>query len=193
MDQPLDYARAKGFHEATIKRLSFLAREDRQALMDIAAALRASENHVRDLLDWLQEIGLRDGTSIGTLLSKETFGVILTDPRLGRNDKLKRVKEEVRRMRFPRLSQIETEIAKRIQALKLKPQAELAVPAGLEGGFLTLQVKAWGWQELRQLLAELAQVAEKAEVKEIFELLDGRRVPEQKGKDEGIETQPRHR
>jgi len=187
MDQPsLDYARTKGFHEATIKRLSSLAQGDQHAFMGIVATLRASENHVRDMLDWLQEVALRDGTSIEAVLSKKTVGAILTDPRLGRNDKLKRVKEELRKMRFPRLSQIETEITKRIQALKLKPQVQLAVPAGLEGGFLTLQVKAGSYQELRQLLAELAQAAEKIEVEEIFELLDGHRVPEQKGKDEGI-------
>jgi len=170
----LDYARSKGFHQATITRLASLAQQDQQALMVIVATLRASENHVRDLLDWLQEIALRDGIEIKDVLSKEAVAGILTDPRLGRNDKLKRLKDEVRKVRFPRLSQVETEIAKRIQALKLKPQAQVTVPAGLEGGFLTVQLKARSRQELQQLSADLAQAVERNEVKEIFELLDGK-------------------
>lgn len=178
----LDYARIKGFHEATIKRLSSLAQQDQEALMAIVATLRASENHVRDLLDWLEEIAVRDGTPIKDVLAKDTLGALLTDPRLGRNDKLKRLKEELRRIRFPRLSQIETEITKRIQALKLGPQVQLAVPTGLEGGFLTVQLKATSHEELRQLLAELAQAVEKMEVKEIFELLDGGKVSELDGR-----------
>jgi hypothetical protein len=163
-----------------------LARQDQQALMDIVSALKASENQVRDMLDWLQEIALRDGIEIKDVLSKEMFAAILTDPRLGRNDKLKRVKEELRRTRFPRLSRIETEIIKRIQALKLKPQARLVVPAGLEGGFLTVQLKAGSHQELKQLLAELALAADKNEVKEIFELLDGRELGRLEEADETV-------
>ncbi|MGH7845555.1 MAG: hypothetical protein ACREQW_10355 [Candidatus Binatia bacterium] len=183
MDPPsLDYARAKGFHEATIKRLASLAQGDQHAFMGIVGALGASENHARDLLDWLQEIALRDGITMKDVLAQEALDAIVTDPRLGRNDKLKRVKQELRKMRFPRLSRIETEITKRIQALKLKPQAQVAVPVGLEGGFLTLQLKARSYQELRQLLAELAEAAEKTEVREIFELLDGGSVPERIGK-----------
>jgi hypothetical protein len=170
----LEYARSKGFHEATIKRLSSLAQQDQHAFMAIVTTLKASENHVRDLVDWLEEITLRDGIEIRDVLSREAFAAILTAPRLGRNDKLKRVKEELRRIRFPRLTQIEAEISRRLQALKLKPQAQIAAPAGLEGGFLTVQLKARSHQELKQLIADLAQAVDRNEVKEIFAMLDGK-------------------
>jgi hypothetical protein len=177
MDQTTDYARAKGFHEQTVKRLMSLPEEDQRILMEMVIALKIGQNHIRDLLDWLDEIALRDGGSIATILARATFCEIVTDPRLGRNDKLKRVKEELRRLRFPRLSQIETEIASRIQALKLGPHTQLASPLGLEGGFLTVQLKAASYDELKRLVSGLAQAVDTSEVKEIFDLLEGRRVP----------------
>ena len=181
MDSTLDYARAQGFHEQTVRRLASLAEKDQQILMDMVIALKIGQNHIRDLLDWLDEIVLRDGGSVATILARAPFSEILTDPRLGRNDKLKRVKEELRRLRFPRLSQIEREITSRIRALKLGPQIQVASPPGLEGGYLTVQLKAASREELKALVAGLAQAVEKPEIDEIFELLGGRKPGEGRG------------
>ena len=170
----LDYARLKGFRDAILKRLESLEPGDQRALMEIVTSLKASENHVRDMLDWLEEIALRDGIEIKDVLSQETFAAVLADPRLGRNDKLNRIKEELRRIRLPRLCRIESEIASKIRALKLGPQVQLGVPAGLEGGSLTVQLKARSQQELKQLLAQLAEATDGEEVKKIFDLLGGK-------------------
>lgn len=172
-----NYLRDRGFHAEIVKRLLDLPREDQDAIGQILLALKIGDNHARDMLDWLEEIVKRDDTRVSTILARETFRRILTDPRLGRNDKLKRVKEELRRLRFPRLSGIEGQIAKKIQTLKLNPRIQMAVPSGLEGGFLTVQLKALSQAELRRLASELAQAAEKQELQEVFELLDGRRIP----------------
>jgi|SRR5262245_28259333 len=184
MESTLDYARKRGFHEQTVKRLLSLAEEDQRALMDMVAALKIGHNHVRDLLDWLDEIVLRDGGSIAAILGRAPFCEILTDPRLGRSDKLKRAKEELRRLRFPRLSQIEAEIASRVRVLKLGPQIQVGTPPGLEGGFLTVQLKVTSREDLKKLVAELAQAAEKPEIDEIFEFLGGRKAGE--GRDESL-------
>ena len=184
MDSTLDYARSQGFHEQTVRRLASLAEKDQHILMEMVIALKIGQNHIRDLLDWLGEIVLRDGGSIATILSRAPFCEILTDPRLGRNDKLKRVKEELRRLRFPRLSQMETKIASRIRSLRLGPLIQVASPPGLEGCFLTVQLKAANPGELRRLVAELAQAVEKPEIDEIFELLGGRKPGE--GRDENL-------
>ncbi len=131
------------------------------------------ENHFRDFLDWLEEIALRDGVSLCEILKMESFVRILSDPRLGRSDRLKRVKEELRRLRFPRLSQIEEEIQRKIRALKLGPQIQMTVPSGLEGGVLTVHVKAASYEELKRSVKELAVALEKKEMEEIFLFLRG--------------------
>src|SRR3712207_3093283 len=111
------YASARGFHERTLERWLAWQEGDREALFAIAANLRAGENHVRDLLEWLEEIALRDSASIRNLLNGPAVIDTLSAPRLGRSDKLKRVKEHFRRARFPRLARIEDAIAARIQRL----------------------------------------------------------------------------
>jgi hypothetical protein len=169
----LDYAREKGLHKRTLERWLQLSDADQQALFELAQTLKLGENHFRDFLDWLEEIALRDGVGLCEVLKGESFVNTLSDPRLGRNDKLKRVKEELRRLRFPRLSRIEDEIQRKIRKLKLGPRIRMTVPPSLEGGVLTVQVRATSYEELKRSVVELGQALESESVNEIFALLRG--------------------
>ncbi len=146
---------------------------DRDALLALATALKINENHLRDLMDWLEEIALRDGSAARTILADKVVADIQSDPRLGGADKLKRIKEHVRRLRFPRLSRIEDSIRRRIQELKLPPAIRMAAPPGLEGGRLQVELSAATTEELKNFAALLAQAAGTDSVKEIFRLLAG--------------------
>jgi hypothetical protein len=169
----LTYGKAKEFHQQTLERWLRLTEADQQALLSLAQELRIGENHLRDFLDWLEEISLRDGISFSLVLSGESLLRILSDPRLDRNEKLKRVKEELRRLRFPRLAGIEAQIQKRIREMKLKPQIHMSVPVGLEGGALTIQVRATSYEEMKSLVGELVQLSDGEQMKQIFALLRG--------------------
>ena len=124
-------------------------------------------------MDWLEEIALRDDRAIDTILADRVIADIQTDPRLGRADKLKRIKEEVRRQRFPRLVQTEDALRARIAALKLQPEITLSAPIGLEGGRLRVEFSASSQQELKRLTAKLADAANQEAVREAFALLAG--------------------
>lgn len=151
---------------------------DRAALAELVFALKIGENHLRDMMDWLEEIALRDEAPIHQVLGRKIVGDITTDPRLGRADKLKRVKEQVRRWRFPRLAETEDAIRTKIQALKLHPGVRLSVPPGLEGGRLQVEFSAASHEELKQLTVKLSDALEKTAMAEIFELLSGARPEE---------------
>ena len=144
------------------------------ALCRLALALKIGENHLRDLMDWLEEIALRDGRTIDAILADRVIVDIQTDPRLGRADMLKRIKEEVRRKRFPRLAQTEDALRARIAELKLPLEITLSAPIGLEGGRLRVEFSAASQQELKRLAAKLADAAGKEAVGEAFALLAGR-------------------
>lgn len=173
-DQPvLAYGREKGFHKQTLERWLGLSEVDREALLELARGLKLGENHLRDFLDWLQEIALRDGVSFSDVLNGAALSRISSDPRLSRNDKLKRMKEELRRLRFPRLARLEEEIQRRVQEMKLGPRIRISFPPGLEGGELTVQMKAASHETLRKLIEELAEALEKRAMREIFALIEG--------------------
>lgn len=172
-DQVREYAKARGFHPRTLERWLGWEPPASVALCRLAMALKIGENHLRDLMDWLEEIALRDGRAIDTILTDRVIADIQTDPRLGRADKLKRIKEEVRRQRFPRLAQTEDALRARIAALKLPPEITLSAPIGLEGGRLRVEFSASSQQELKKLAAKLADAADQEAVREAFALLAG--------------------
>ena len=147
---------------------------DRDALYRLAFALKIGENHLRDLMDWLEEISLRDGLQVRQILGNGSIAALESDPRLGRADKLKRIKDQIRRWRFPRLAQTEDSIRARVQELKLQPEIRLTVPPGLEGGRLRVEFDASSQDELRRLIAKLVDAIGKEAVREIFDLLAGR-------------------
>lgn len=172
-EQVRDYARGKGFHPQTLERWLAWNEPDREGLGRVAYALKIGENHLRDLMDWLEEIALRDAVGIHEILSRADLNDIETDPRLGRADKLKRIKEQIRRWRFPRLTETEDALRARIQGLKLHPEIRLTVPVGLEGANLHVEFSASSRQQLKTLAAKLLEAADKELMGDVFALLTG--------------------
>ena len=167
------FATEKGFHPQTLERWLNWAEPDRDALLRLVSDLKIGENHQRDMMDWLEEIAVRDQVKIQQILTGKIITDIESDPRLGRADKLKRIKEQIRRIRFPRLAQTEDAIRARIQELKLHPGISVTVPAGLEGGRLNVAFQSSSHEELIKQIAKLAEASEKKSIMEIFNLLGG--------------------
>jgi hypothetical protein len=170
------YAQSKGFHSQTLERWLGWEPAARHALLRLALELKVGENHLRDLMDWLEEIALREQSMIEGILTSQSIVDFASDPRLGRADKLKRIKEEIRRRRFPRLAQLEDAIRKRIHELKLHPEIRLTVPLGLEGGRLQVELSGSSHDEFKRLIGKLAEAATDDKVREIFALLAGHTV-----------------
>lgn len=170
-----DYARGRGFHWQTLERWLGWTEADRDVLAALAVDLKASENHLRDMMDWLEEIALRDDAKIHEILASPAIAAIRTDPRLGRADKLKRIKEQLRRRRFPRLAVLEDALGATIKALKLPAGMRLNAPPGLEGGRLKVEFDAGSAAELRELSERLSAAAATDAMAQIFALLSGRR------------------
>jgi hypothetical protein len=167
------FAELKGFHPQTLTRWLNWREADRGALAKLTLSLKIGENHLRDLMDWSEEISLRDGVAIFSILEGKVIDDIATDPRLGRADKLRRIKEQIRRLRFPRLAKTEDEIGEQIHALKLHPDIRLSVPVGLEGGRLQVEFRVTTATELKRLADKLSAAARTSAAGEIFRLLGG--------------------
>jgi len=149
-------------------------------LAEIAFALKVSENQLRDAMDWLEEIALRDQSTIHEILGGSVITEIHTDPRLGRADKVKRIKDQLRRIRFPRLAETEDAIQKRIQSLKLQPEIRVSLPPGLEGGRIQVEISAASREELKRASKKLSDATENELTAEIFTLLSGGRAATEK-------------
>ncbi len=167
------YAESKGFHPQTLQRWLDWPAADRLALAELAFALKIGDNQLRDFMDWCEEIALRDGITMAALLTGKAVNDIATDPRLGRADRVKKIKEWLRRLRFPRLAQTEDEIQGKIRALKLQPEIRLSVPPGLEGGRLEIHFSVTNQEDFTRLAEKLSAAAASSSSGEIFALLGG--------------------
>jgi hypothetical protein len=167
------YAQCKGFHQQTLVRWLGWDPLARNALFCLAVDLKIGENHLRDLMDWLEEIASHEQLKIEEILTSKPIIDLASNPRLGRADKVKRIKEAIRRRRFPRLTQTEDAIRARIHELKLHPEIRLKVPSGLEGGRLEVELGASSHDEFKKLVIKLADTATDNRVREIFAILAG--------------------
>lgn len=165
------YAQEKRLSAQTLARWKAWSEEDQTALLTVAQELHLGENHLRDFLDWLEEIAARDGETVHALFTRAEIRQPL-DVRVSRNDKLKAVKEALRKIRYPRLSRLEEELRAARKALDLGNRIQVSFPPSLEGEEITVELKARNLQELTDNLHRLQQRVDDGSLQRLFALFD---------------------
>ena len=165
------YAQEKRLSAQTLQRWRSWTEEDQAALLPVAKELQLNENQLRDFLDWLEEIITRDGTTVRDVLGHVDLQRSL-EAKLSRNDKLKVVKETLRKIRYPRLSQLEDDLRAAIKALDLGNRVRISFPPALEGDETTLEIKARNVKEVGESLALLQQKLTDGSLQRVFALMD---------------------
>lgn len=145
--------------------------DERAALARMIATLRPSPRHVRDILDWLDDIATRAGDRAGAVLAEPGL-VRLLDARGSAPDRLKRWKETLRRLRYPRLVAREAEATSLVRAMALGPAVRIQLPPALEGGAVTVTITAATETEFTAALTRLDKSLRAGEITRLFALLD---------------------
>jgi len=170
-EQIVVYAQQKHLSVQTLARWQAWKEEDQEVLLTLAEELQLGENHVRDFLDWLEEVSARDGSTISNLLTRSEIRRPL-GTKLSRNDKLKAVKDALRKVRYPRLSLLEENLRAAVKELDLGQRVRVSFPLALEGDEVTIEIKARNAKELADSLTRLRQRLDEGAVQRIFDLLD---------------------
>ena len=170
-EQIAAYAHEKRLSPQTLARWKAWNEEDQIALLTVAQELQLGENHLRDFLDWFEEITARDGGAVRELLTRAEIHQLLQST-VSRNDKLKAVKEALRRIRYPRLSRLEEDLRVAVKALDLGNRIQVSFPPTLEGEEITVELKARNPQELTDNLRRLQRRVEDGAWQRLFALFD---------------------
>ena len=165
------YARRKRLNATTLRRWQAWPTEDQAALLTCAQELQLGENHLKDFLDWLEEIALRDETAIQAVLEQSAILNALA-AQGSRNDKLKAVKTALRKMRYPRLTQLETSARDALKALDLGRSVQISFPPAFEGDEITVTFHARNTPELQERLSRLQQRVDDGGFQRMFDVLD---------------------
>lgn len=170
-DQITAYAQEKHLSPHTLARWQTWTAEDQAALLTLARELQLNDNHLRDFLDWLEEIVLRDRCTVGAVLAGPEIQRQLR-AKTARSEKLKAVKESLRKVRYPRLSRLEEDLRTAIKALDLGGRVRVSFPPALEGDEVTVTITARNAKELGDGLTRLRQRLEEGGFQKLFDLLD---------------------
>jgi len=155
---------------AILERWSRLASSDATEILRLAEELRPSENQLRDLWNWIDEIAARDHSTPDKVLAAPPVASVWRR-HLGRNDRLKLIKGALRRLRFPELSATEERLAGLIATLGLPRHVRVVVPEFLEGDTLRVEITADSPAALRAAANALHTAAATATCDQLFALL----------------------
>lgn len=165
------FATEKHYRPATIDRWLGMDTDDAQALLGIAEELRLGENQLRDVWDWADEIASRDQKTLSAVLSDPSISAARRAD-VSRNDRLKRVKDSLRRLRYPRLVETEQRLQALVAQLRLPRSARLSLPVSLEGDTLKLEAEIGDPAALAALAEALLAAAGSDACAQIFALLE---------------------
>jgi hypothetical protein len=171
-DRVRAYVAARRIDEAIATRWFAWASCDGLALLDLAEGLGLGGNQIDDFMTWLEDIAARDAVAPAAVLAaREIRGVLAT--RLGRSDKVKRVKALVRARRFPRLAALERALAEEVRALGLGPGVAVRFPPDFEGDEITVELRARHVEALRAAVDRVDAALRAGGFERLFRRFDG--------------------
>lgn len=144
---------------------------ERAALRALVEALRPSGRHLRDILDWLDDIAARERARPAAALAHPELQAIVR-ARGSAPDRLKHWKERLKRLRYPRLAAREAAVAEQIRVLDLGRMIAVSASPGLEGGAITVTIQARSTADLAVALDRLRDRITRGDVDRLFVLLD---------------------
>ena len=144
--------------------------EQRAALATVVTALRPSPRHLADVLDWLDDIGAREGKHAADVLGAPALRAALA-AQGGASDRLKRWKDALRQLRYPRLAERERDFAAAVRALDLGRAVTIVPPADFEGGTITLTIRSASSDELAAALDRLDRARQNGALARLFQLV----------------------
>lgn len=150
-DSICQYATARGYQPAFVQRWLALDARDARALYELATDLRLGQNQLRDLWEWAEDIADRDSLAIADVIEEPEVRAARS-AKLGRNDRLHRVRQLLRRRRFPQLAAAEERAEALVRGAGLPPNVRIHLPPFLEGNTITITCHGRGRAELEAAL-----------------------------------------
>jgi hypothetical protein len=143
----------------------------RRVFFEIVEALRPGANKLTELATWLEEIALRDDRPITAVIVDLRLRTMSQDSSLAPQERLRVVREAVRRARFPTLAQMTRQTAELVGKLQLEPFVSVRPPEGFEGDTFEARFDFSSPEELRTVGRLLSEASNHPAAEELRDLL----------------------
>ncbi|MDY7033535.1 MAG: ParB/RepB/Spo0J family partition protein [Thermodesulfobacteriota bacterium] len=147
---------------AAVKLLSF-SHDERKILFGLLLRLRFGKNKQNEIIDTIHDIVKRDGCPVSEVLDSKELRKVLDDPNLNIPQKGERVRNFLRKLRYPRITQAEEGFMEMKRGLNLGENIKLIHPPFFEGEKWRIEFQFSTTGELKENIEKLGSVANEIE------------------------------
>ncbi|MBI4211565.1 MAG: ParB N-terminal domain-containing protein [Deltaproteobacteria bacterium] len=140
-----------------------------QSLLAVLSYIRPSGAKLNELLSLIREISARDGVSVESVLDRYKLLTIVADPDASQTEKVKALRQTLRGIRLPQLTERQNKLAELIQSLELPDHAKLITDPYFENQKFKLEYQFTQPEELNVLMMKIKGAFEKQQWQKIFD------------------------
>ena len=145
--------------------------EQRAPVFRVLSSCRANVNETRELLALIPDVAAMKKLSVSELIEGE-LGLIVGDESAPPRKRLERLRERLRRTRYPRLTETESAFEAAALDMKLGDGCRFASPRHFEGDEITITIKAKDAARVGEILEALLSEKEMG-LEKLFAILRG--------------------
>lgn len=154
---------------SSASRIAEFSPSTQQALMQVLVKIQPSTNKLNELLSLLREISARDAISVEEILTRYQLLQVVADPAATSVDKVTALRQALRGIRLPQLTERQKMLADLIQGLELPDAAKLVADPYFENKNMKLEYQFSHPSELTSLVKKIQDAFEKQKWQQIFE------------------------
>lgn len=154
---------------SSASRIAEFTPSTQQALLPVLTHIRPSTNKLNELLALIREVSARDGLSVEEILSRYQLLKLVADPNAAPADKVRALRQALRGIKLPQLTERQRQLAELINSLDLPESARLVADPYFESQKMKLEYQFSQPEELSHLIAKIQEAFNKQQWQQIFE------------------------
>ena len=145
--------------------------DDRGKIAGLISGAHFGTGAATEILNLLSDLTTRDGTSVRVILENDEIKAIIDDENLSQNEKGERLREALRRLRYPMLSELEQNFKKYSDSLKMPGGAKITHPPYFEGDTLELKISFKDKKGLKYIGQFIVEASKTEEMDRLLEMI----------------------
>ncbi len=148
-----------------------ISKEERLKIFSLFNQLKLGKNRQKEFMRLLQDIKAISRQTIDQILENENIQNIIRDQQLTSSVKINRIKDVLKKLRYPNYTKIEEEFNQIKKELKLPPNIILRAPAFFEGEKYSLEMSFKNQNEFTKLVDLLKSIADSEKLLKLEKLV----------------------
>ncbi len=169
IDKMKEYIVTNNISAANASRIAELSPTTQQALHNVLKHIRPNTNKLNELLTMIREIAARDGISVEDVLHRYELLTIVANPEVAAPEKISALRQTLKGIKLPQLTQKQAEFGKLIDQLQLPSNAHLKADPYFEKNNMKLEYQFDNPEELDELVATIKKALDGQQWHKVFD------------------------